>query len=87
MLGGAAWRGFLEEVMTKLVSGRTAEAAGCPGWKGISAKGIAHAKNKGGGVLRARVTSTLYGKGFGAQRAERRQRSLRWEAEATSMSI
>lgn len=30
--------------MIKLVSGRTAEVAGCQGWKGISAKGIACAK-------------------------------------------
>lgn len=48
LVGDADWRGFLQEVMTKLVSGRTAEVAGCPSWKGISAKGIAHAKNKGG---------------------------------------
>ena len=42
----AVWRGFLKEVMTKLVSGRMAEVAGCQGWKGISAKGIACAKDE-----------------------------------------
>lgn len=60
-----------------------AEVARCRGWKGISAKAIACAKDERMS-FENKSQQDSYGKGFGAQRAEWEPG---WEAETTPVSI